>query len=250
MIVAGDGIGMAPGARFIAARVFNDAGVSTDSGIHPRLPVAARSRRQPGDRRRARRRQCLVGRTTGSCDREFEPDLQALRAAHILPVFAAGNDGRGSPLPDTSPANLPEAFAVGAAADATTIAPFSSAGPSRCDGGQFPSLVAAGTGIRSTGRLRLRRDGPRGHVVRGAARRGRARAAAPGRPAAHRRRAGEPAARRAQPTSARRARTPRSAPASLDVVAAARAALPDARLRPSGAVGAGGQRRDAPGARR
>jgi hypothetical protein len=53
--------------------------------------------------------------------------------------------------PDNSPANLPEAFAVGAVDSATTIAPFSSRGPSSCDGGQFPALVAPGTNIRSTG---------------------------------------------------------------------------------------------------
>ena len=96
----------------------------------------------------------------------------------------------------------------------TAIAPFSSAGPSSCGGGQFPALVAPGTGIRSTGLRRPRRDRARGNVVLGPARRRRARAAAPGRPAAHRRRAGEPARRRAPPTSARRDRIPRSVPAS------------------------------------
>ena len=88
------------------------------------------------------------GAQLATCDRTFEPDLLALRAAHILPVFAAGNDGPGAST-DTSPGNLPEAFAVGATATDTTIAPFSSAGPSRCDSGQFPALVTAGTGIRS-----------------------------------------------------------------------------------------------------
>ena len=50
------------------------------------------------------------------CNLEFQPDLQALRAAHILPVVAAGNDGpTAARAPsDNSPANLPEAFAVGA----------------------------------------------------------------------------------------------------------------------------------------
>ena len=93
------------------------------------------------------------GALIASCDTEFEPDLQALRAAHIVPVFAAGNSGPAAPS-DTSPGNLPEAFAVGATATDTTIAPFSSARPSRC-GSAFPSLVAAGTGIRSTDRFGL-----------------------------------------------------------------------------------------------
>ena len=62
-----------------------------------------------------------------------------------------------APAPsDNSPANLPEAFAVGATTSPpgigpVTIAPFSSRGPSMCGGGQFPALVAPGTGIRTTG---------------------------------------------------------------------------------------------------
>ena len=150
-MVAGGGIGMAPGARFIAARVFNDSGVSTDSAVHMAfqwvIPTGNPATDDAAD---------VVNASWGAqlaiCDREFEPDLQALRAAHVLPVFAAGNGGPGASS-DTSPANLPEAFAIGAAADATAIAAFSSAGPSRCDAGQFPSLVAAGTGIRSTDRF-------------------------------------------------------------------------------------------------
>jgi subtilisin family serine protease len=152
VMVAGGGIGMAPGARFIAARVFNDSGVSTDSAVHLAFQWLLDPDGNPATDDAADVVNASWGAQLASCDREFEPDLQALRAAHVLPVFAAGNGGPGASS-DTSPANLPEAFAVGAAADATTIAAFSSAGPSRCDGGQFPSLVAAGTGIRSTDRF-------------------------------------------------------------------------------------------------
>lgn len=151
VIVAGNGVGMAPGARFIAARVFNDAGVSTDSGVHLAFQWLLDPDGNPATADAPNVVNASWGAQLAACDREFEPDLQALRAAHILPVFAAGNDGPGAPS-DTSPGNLPEAFAVGATANATTIAAFSSVGPSRCDGGQFPSLVAAGTGIRSTDR--------------------------------------------------------------------------------------------------
>ena len=152
VMVAGGGIGMAPGARFIAARVFNDSGVSTDSAVHLAFQWLLDPDGNPATDDAADVVNASWGAQLASCDREFEPDLQALRAAHVLPVFAAGNGGPGASS-DTSPANLPEAFAVGAAADATTIAAFSSVGPSRCDGAQFPSLVAAGTGIRSTDRF-------------------------------------------------------------------------------------------------
>ena len=119
----------------------------------PRVPVAARSRRQPCDRRRARTSSMRRGAhssppATGSSSPTSRPCARRTSCRCSPP----GNDGPGAPS-DTSPGNLPEAFAVGAEADATTIAAFSSIGPSRCDGGQFPSLVAAGTGIRSTDRF-------------------------------------------------------------------------------------------------
>jgi subtilisin family serine protease len=148
VIVAGSGIGMAPGARFIAARAFDDAGVSTASGIHASFQWLLDPDGNPATDDAPKVVNLSWGARQG-CNAEFQPDLQALRAAHILPVAAAGNDGSIA-MADNSPANLPEAFAVGAMASATTIAPFSSLGPSSC-GGQFPALVAPGTGIRSTG---------------------------------------------------------------------------------------------------
>ncbi|MDX6536094.1 MAG: bacillopeptidase, partial [Gaiellales bacterium] len=152
VIVAGNGIGMAPGAHFIAARVFNDAGVSTDSAVHLAFQWLLDPDGNPATDDAPDVVNASWGAQLAACDTEFEPDLQALRAAHILPVFAAGNDGPGAST-DTSPGNLPEAFAVGAAAGPATIAAFSSTGPSRCGGAQFPSLVAPGTGIRSTDRF-------------------------------------------------------------------------------------------------
>ncbi|MDX6540887.1 MAG: hypothetical protein QOI71_2497, partial [Gaiellales bacterium] len=158
VIVAGSGMGMAPGARFIAARVFNDAGVSTDSAVHLAFQWLLDPDGNPATNDAPNVVNASWGAQLAACDREFEPDLQALRAAQILPVFAAGNNGPGASS-DSSPANLPEAFAVGASATDTTIAPFSSVGPSRCDGGQFPALVAAGTGVRTTDRFGLTATG-------------------------------------------------------------------------------------------
>ena len=155
VIVAGGGIGMAPGAKFIAARAFDDTGASTASAIH----LAFQWLLDPDHNPATPDAPNVVNLSWGArqaCNLEFQPDLQALRSAHILPVAAAGNDGQTIPQPpalspDNSPANLPEAFAVGATLQgATAIAPFSSAGPSSCSGGQFPALVAPGTGIRST----------------------------------------------------------------------------------------------------
>ena len=143
---------MAPGARFIAARVFNDHDQSYDSEVHLAFQWVLDPDGNPLTNDAPNVVNASWGGQYAACDLTFQPDLQALRAARILPVFAAGNGGPSGPS-DTSPANLPEAFAVGATATATTIASFSSLGPSRCGGGQYPALVAPGTGIRSTGRF-------------------------------------------------------------------------------------------------
>ena len=156
VMVAGGGIGMAPAAKFIATRAFDDAGGNSASGIHAAFQWLLDPDHNPATADAPNVVNISWGARLIPCSFEFQPDLQALRAAHILPVVAAGNDGLGASPSDNSPANLPEAFAVGATTDppgvgSVTIAPFSSRGPSMCGGGQFPALVAPGTGIRSTG---------------------------------------------------------------------------------------------------
>ena len=156
VIVAGGGIGMAPGAKFIATRAFDDAGGNSASGIHAAFQWLLDPDHNPATADAPNVVNISWGARLIPCSFEFQPDLQALRAAHILPVVAAGQRRPGAAPSDNSPANLPEAFAVGATTDPpgigpVTIAPFSSRGPSMCGGGQFPALVAPGTGIRSTG---------------------------------------------------------------------------------------------------
>jgi len=55
--------------------------------------------------------------------------VRALRAAGILPVFAAGNEGPGARTVG-SPGSFTESLAVGACDSAENIASFSSRGPS------------------------------------------------------------------------------------------------------------------------
>jgi hypothetical protein len=87
--------------------------------------------------------------SNSGCLLDFQPDLANLRAAGILPVFAAGNYG---PLPGSSrsPANNPEAFAVGATDDADALYPYSSRGPASCGQPVYPQLAAPGAGIHTT----------------------------------------------------------------------------------------------------
>ena len=147
----GTAIGIAPGAKWIAVKIFNDRGVATTSGIHlgyqwlldpdgdPSTPDAPNVVNNSWDF------------ANPGCDLAFQQDLQNLRAAGILPVFAAGNSGP-SPSTSVSPANYPEALSVGATDDGEAIFAGSSRGPSACrePDAIFPDLVAPGVDIRSS----------------------------------------------------------------------------------------------------
>ncbi len=86
--------------------------------------------------------------TAPGCDNEFAADIAALRAADILPVFAAGNLGP-TPASAPSPSNLPGALAVGAVKSDLGIVIESSRGPTECGGATrtYPHLVAPGDSI-------------------------------------------------------------------------------------------------------
>jgi bacillopeptidase F len=82
-------------------------------------------------------------------DLTFLPDVQALRAAGIFPVFSAGNEGELGDGTVGAPAGFPESLAVGATDFDDTVASFSSRGPSFW--GEFkPEVCAPGVDIRSS----------------------------------------------------------------------------------------------------
>jgi subtilisin family serine protease len=89
-----------------------------------------------------------------ACDQTFSAAIDAVEAAGIVTVFAAGNEGP-NPMTIRQPADRvsspTNAFAVGAVDDALNIASFSSRGPSLCDTAQIkPEIVAPGVNIRSS----------------------------------------------------------------------------------------------------
>ena len=150
----GTAIGVAPEAQWIAVNIFNDRNRATSVAIHqgfqwlldpdgdPATPDAPHVVNNSWDL------------TAPGCDLVFQADLQALRAAGILPVFAAGNFGPSAST-SVSPANYPEALAVGAVDNSGRIYAESSRGPSACDESIFPDLVAPGVNIRTTDRYGL-----------------------------------------------------------------------------------------------
>ncbi len=155
IIVGGDAggsaIGVAPDARWIAVKIFSDAGPAFLSVIHQGFQWLLDPDGDPNtdDAPHVVNNSWGFEKDPGQCITEFESDIEALNAAQILVVFAAGNGGPSSAT-SLSPANYPETVAVGAV-DADFIVPlFSSRGPSACDESTYPELAAPGVGIRTS----------------------------------------------------------------------------------------------------
>jgi subtilisin family serine protease len=152
VMVGAAGTGVAPQARWIAARLFNGAGRASMSDIHLAFQWLLDPDGDPATLDApdvVNASWALNGRSGGSCIMEFSEDIQTLRSAGIAVVFAAGNDG---PMPATSnsPGNNPGVLSVGAVDIDWQLARQTSRGPSSCDGGVFPRLLAPGVNIRST----------------------------------------------------------------------------------------------------
>lgn len=147
--MVGKSVGIAPDAKWIAVKIFNRNKSGSDFHGYLGLQwVLSQAQASPNTR-------FVVNNSWGSIDpgcyesANMRTVLKALRAAGILPIFSAGNSGP-NPSTDVSPANLPEAFSVGAIDNNGNLAGFSSRGPSSCNGGIFPKVTAPGVGIFST----------------------------------------------------------------------------------------------------
>ena len=143
---SGNSIGVAPGARWIAAKSFDDSDNATTSAFHQ---VFQWFLAPGGDAANA---PDVVNNSWGlsppDCYPDFMPDVQAMRAAGIFMAFAAGNEG---PAPSSmlSPGNYNDGFSVGATDPDDFIADFSSRGPSQCTGEIKPDISAPGVSVLS-----------------------------------------------------------------------------------------------------
>jgi len=148
----GTSIGVAPGAQWIAAKIFKDDDTAYYSAIHEAFAWLL----DPDGNPATNDMPDVVNNSWGTdsvnrCDKEFLPDIQDLRDAGISLVFSAGNDGPNTAT-SVSPANNGVGLAVGAVNSSNLIADFSSRGPSACsDDTTFPDLVAPGVDILVAG---------------------------------------------------------------------------------------------------
>lgn len=145
-------IGVAPGAKWIAVRIFNpsttdavilDGGqwllapVDEDGNLHPELAPDVVNNSWGGG---------------AGLDEWYRPIVQAWRDAQIFPEFSAGNvtlTNPGGPGSVANPANYPESFATGATDINSNLASFSLLGPSPY-GEIKPEVSAPGVNIRSS----------------------------------------------------------------------------------------------------
>ena len=141
-------IGVAPGAKWIAAKVFDAAGNAKDAD----LLDAAEWILAPGGR--ADLAPDVVNNSWDGgpgLDEWYRDTVIAWRDANIFPEFAAGNTdlfNPGGPGSVAAPSNYPESFAVGATDSNDVVADFSLRGPSPYDEIK-PDIAAPGVGIRS-----------------------------------------------------------------------------------------------------
>ncbi|MFN8475952.1 MAG: S8 family serine peptidase [Anaerolineae bacterium] len=144
-MVAGRGLGVAPGAQWIAVKIFNDQGRTTDAWIHNGFQWLLAPGGDPS------RAPDIVNGSWGSTLRDglvYRDDVRALLAAGILPVFAAGNSGPAA-ASVSIPGGYAESLTVGATDADNIVANFSSRGPTAFAPIK-PDVVAPGVHIRST----------------------------------------------------------------------------------------------------
>ncbi len=151
---AGNRIGVAPGAQWIAAKGCAGRGCTGEDLLKAAqwmlapCPIGV----QPGDAAcDPSKRPQVINNSWGGLggDDWFEAIVSAWRASGIFPAFAAGNAGPGDGTVG-SPGDYAFSFASGATDQADTVCWFSGRGPSRLTPKTKPNLTAPGCkGIRS-----------------------------------------------------------------------------------------------------
>ena len=147
---SGRDIGVAPDAKWIAARMWNDGGLGSLDATDAIFQWFLDPDGDPATDDAPRAVSNSWGFDYDGCLIDFRRAVVAWRAAGIVPVFASGNSGPGYASSD-SPGNYPETYSVGATDSSDRIASFSGRGPSDCDLQQIkPDVSAPGVSVKSS----------------------------------------------------------------------------------------------------
>ncbi|MBE2219980.1 MAG: S8 family serine peptidase [Anaerolineae bacterium] len=140
-----NGIGVAPGASWVAVKIADANGLIYESDAHVGFQWLLAPDGDP-----SLAPDVINGSWSGSGYSEaFLPDIEALDTAGIITVFSAGNSG---PDEETigAPASYRQTLAVGAHDDANILAWFSSRGPSPLHTEIHPQITAPGARVYSS----------------------------------------------------------------------------------------------------
>jgi subtilisin family serine protease len=144
-------IGVAPGARWIAAKGCETNSCSDFALLSSGEWILAPTDLQ-GNNPRPDLRPNVVNNSWGNTDGSnlfYQATVQAWVASGIFPAFSNGNSGPSCGTAG-SPGSYPETFSAGAFDINNVIATFSSRGPSPLGGIIKPNIAAPGVGVRSS----------------------------------------------------------------------------------------------------
>ncbi|WP_207232320.1 S8 family serine peptidase [Micromonospora kangleipakensis] len=149
-IAGAGGIGVAPGATWIAAKGCEANYCSDTSLLNAGQWILAPTDHN-GQNPRPDLAPDIVNNSWGGGNTTFYQDMiEAWNAAGIFEAFAAGNAGNGTTCSTTeAPGAQAPAYGVGAYDATGAIASFSGFGPSLVDGSMKPNIAAPGVNVRS-----------------------------------------------------------------------------------------------------
>ncbi|MET7634917.1 MULTISPECIES: S8 family serine peptidase [unclassified Streptomyces] len=150
-MVGAGGVGVAPGAKWIAAKGCESSSCSDSSLLAAGQWILAPTDHN-GQNPRPDMAPDIVNNSWGGGDTTFYQDIvQAWNAAGIFEAFASGNDGDGVTCSTGhAPGSQADSYGVGAYDVDGKIASFSGFGPSVLDGSMKPNISAPGVNVRST----------------------------------------------------------------------------------------------------
>ncbi|WP_372352136.1 S8 family serine peptidase [Streptomyces sp. KL116D] len=151
-MVGKNGIGVAPNAKWIAAK-----GCESDNCTDGNLLAAGQWILAPTDHNGQNPRPDLAPNIVNNSWGEkgnstfYQDIIAAWNSAGIFEAFAAGNEGNGSTCSTTtSPGSGASTYGVGSYDSAGKISNFSGFGPSLLDGSAKPDITAPGSNVKST----------------------------------------------------------------------------------------------------
>ena len=147
---AGNQIGVAPGAKWIAAKGCESRNCTDESLLAAGQWVLAPTDLN-GQNPRPDLHADIVNNSWGGGrnDEWYRRTVDAWRAAGIFPSFSAGNNGPGCDTTE-NPGDYPNTYAAGSYGVENTISAFSGRGTSSIDGSIKPNIAAPGDNVRSS----------------------------------------------------------------------------------------------------